>query len=189
MICWDGDDETGARKPWDGPHQDTPGNIALHGRGYCARASIAMVNNFYNGDLTQDQLSYQLFGRFTPRYDLGHNKGTRIADVSNLLAWAVQTGVTYNPGKPTFATIQAWVNQNRPVVVSIPGHAMVLRGWAVALADNPRLPAGTQLVAYNEPTFNRIMWHYYTRTPLTNTWVPIGTPTSRKLEEALQAGP
>lgn len=189
MICWDGDDETGARKPWDGPHQDTPGNIALHGRGNCARASIAMVNHFYNGDLTQDRLSYKIFGMFTPYFDLGHNKGTTGSQISTLLAWAVQTSVTDITTKPSFAQIQGWINQNRPVVVGIPGHAMVLSGFAVTSANHSQLPAGTQLVSYHEPTFQRVMWHRYASTPLIAAWVPTGSPVGRTLEEMLKQDP
>jgi hypothetical protein len=189
MICWDGDDETGVRQPWDGPHQDTPGNIALHGRGNCARASIAMVNHFYNGDLTQDRLSYQLFGMFTPYYDLGHNRGTTGAQITTLLEWAVQTGIIPITTKPTYAQIQRWINQNIAVVVGIPGHAMALRGYLVTSTDHPGLPAGTQLVSYNEPTFQRTIWHRYSTTPLNAVWVPTGTPVGRLLEESLYQDP
>jgi hypothetical protein len=148
-----------------------------------------MVNHFYNGDLTQDRLSYELFGKYTPYFDLGHNKGTTDPETSWLLAWAVQTGVSYTARKPTFAQIQGWIAQNKPVVVGVPGHVMVLVGWEIAGADHPLYPAGTQLVVYNEPTFQRVIREIYSETELDATWVLTGTPAGRKLEETLKQDP
>jgi len=189
MLCWAGDDELGARKPWDGEHQDTPGNIAPHGAGYCARASIAMINHYYNGDLTQDRLSYQHFGSLNRYNQLGHDIGLGWREGANLLSWAVQTPVTLNIGKPTFAQIQAWVNEGRPVMASIPGHAIALRGWGILQRPHPRFPVGTQFVEYNCPTAGRAILQTYASLDLTNTRVPTGVPVGRKLEESLKQDP
>jgi hypothetical protein len=189
MICWYGDDEIGARKPWDGPHQDTAGSHTPHGRNYCARASIAMVNNYYGGDLTQDRISFQLFGHRRHRNDLGHDVPTRDREITNLLDWAVQTNITYISSKPTFAQIQGWVNEGRPVVAGVPGHAIVLRGWATFQGEHPSMPVGTPWVAYNDPWYGFMLWERYDRFNLDAVWVPTGTPDGLVLEPTLKEDP
>jgi hypothetical protein len=189
MLCWDGDDELGARKPWDNIHQDLPGIHSPHGRNYCARASIAMINNYYSGDLTQDRITYEQFKGISPYLELGHDVPLSIANGARLLSWAVQRPVTLTMGKPTFAQIQGWINSGRGVMAGIPRHAIVLRGWAIFQGENPRIPAGTQFVLYNDPWVDRIVWQRYASIELTNTRVPTGNPTGRMMEETLDQDP
>ena len=187
LICWDNDAETGARRPWDGEHADTPGNHSLHGRNYCARASIAMINDFYGGDLTQDRITYEHFGGDAwPLGDLGHNQPLAIDAGRDLLSWSLNdAAVTLTMGKPTFAQIQGWAAEGRPVLAGIPGHAIVLRGWSIYNGTSPSIPRGTQFVIYNDPWDGRMHVERYSSLVLTNTRVPGGTPSGRMQEASV----
>ncbi|HLE80579.1 MAG TPA: papain-like cysteine protease family protein, partial [Dehalococcoidia bacterium] len=183
MLCWDGDDETGARKPWDGPHADTPGNHSNHGRNYCARASIAMINKYYGGDLSQDRLSYEHFKRNgNLQRALGHDVTLGWEEGRALLSWALNNApVTLTVGKPAWAQIQGWTTERRPVLVSIPGHAIVLRGWAIYNGPDPALN-GTRFVIYNDPWDGLMHLQDYNSINLRNFRVPGGTPAGRQQE-------
>ena len=87
LLCWQGDAETGTRRPWDGPHADTPGNHSTHGRNYCARAAISMINHYYGGDLSQDRITYEHFKIFGGKaLALGHDQRLAIVAGQNLLS-------------------------------------------------------------------------------------------------------
>lgn len=191
MICWDGDKEVGTRQPWDGPHADTPGNHSPHGQQNCARASAAMVNDYYGGDLTQDRLSYFLFGGDNwPAADLGHNTPTQVAQVSGMLSWSLNgVGVRTQMGKPSFAQIQAWTTARQPVLAAIPGHAIVLRGWAIYNGPSPDIPRGTRFVFYNDPWTGDLRMARYDSFNLFVTWATRGSPSGRKLEQSLKEDP
>ena len=191
LICWDGDDESGARKPWDGPHADTPGNHSRHGRNYCARASISMINHYYGGDLSQDRITYQHFGQDNwPVGDLGHDKPLTIAAGRNLLSWSLNNAaVNLTMGKPTFEQIQTWTKERKAVMAGVPGHAIVLRGWAIYKSDAGAYPQGTRFVIFNDPWDGRMRVQAYDTMPITNTRVPGGTPSGRKEESSVGEDP
>lgn len=192
LLCWDGDKELGAREPWDGPHADTPGNHSRHGRNYCARASIAMINHYYGGDLTQDRITYHHFGRDNwPVGDLGHDKPLTIAAGKDLLSWSLNNaGVNLTMGKPTFEQIQTWTRERRGVMSGIPGHAIALRGWAIYNGPGADgIPTGTKFVIYNDPWDGRMHVQAYDSMQITNTRVVSGTPSGRKQESSVGEDP
>jgi len=184
LLCWDGDDESGARRPWDGPHADTPANHSDHGRNYCARAAIAMINRYYGGTLSQDRITYEHFKRYgNLNRALGHDKWITIAEGQPLLSWSLNNvAVTTTIGKPTWDQIQGWTTQRKAVKAGIPGHAIVLRGWAVYNGPNASL-AGKRFVLYNDPWDALMKIQDYDSMILTETDVPEGSPTGR-LQEA-----
>ncbi|NIM95372.1 MAG: hypothetical protein GTO18_16880 [Anaerolineales bacterium] len=191
LICWDGDKELGSREPWDGPHNDTPGNHADHGRNYCVRASIAMINHYYGGDLTQDRITYEHWGGDGwPVGDLGHNVPTLNTVARDLMSWALKdTPVTMSRGKPTFNQIKGWIDDGKGVMVWVPGHAIVLRGWAIYNGTHPDIPAGTRYVIYNDPWDARMHVVQYESINLIFYFVPDGTPTGREQESSVKEDP
>jgi hypothetical protein len=192
LLCWDGDKELGAREPWDGPHADTPGNHSRHGRNYCARASIAMINHYYGGDLTQDRITYHHFGRDNwPLGDLGHDKPLAIDAGKNLLSWSLNNAaVNLTMGKPTFEQIQTWTRERRGVMSGIPGHAIALRGWAIYNGPGSGdITTGMKFVIYNDPWDGRMHLQSYDTMPITNTRVVGGTPTGRMQESSVGEDP
>lgn len=191
LLCWDGDDETGARKPWDGPHNDGPGDHALHGRNYCARASSAMINHYYGGDLSQDRITFEHWGGGAlPAGDLGHDIPAPYPVARTLFSWSLNnTPVTLTFAKPTFAQIQAWTTAGTGVMSSIPGHAIVLRGWAIYNGTAAEIPAGTQFVIYNDPWDGLMHVERYADINLVSSFVPGGTPTGRNQEASVTLDP
>ena len=187
MLCWDGDDESGARRPWDGPHTDRPSDHSRHGRNYCARASIAMVNRYYGGDLSQDRLSYKHFSTVNgPLLQaLGHDTPLQIDDGRRLLSWALNDqAIEMSLDKPTFEQLQQWTTEKRPVLSGIPGHAIVLRGVATYVGTNPAL-AGKRFVLWNDPWDAVMKITEYESMAITNTRVPRGNPTGRQQEASV----
>ena len=184
LLCWDGDDESGTRKPWDGPHADTPANHSDHGRNYCARAAIAMINRYYGGTLSQDRITYEHFKRYgNLNRALGHDRYITIAEGQPLLSWSLNNvAVTTTLGKPTWDQIQGWTTERKAVKAGIPGHAIVLRGWAIYNGPNASM-AGKRFVLYNDPWDALMKIQEYDSMILTETDVPAGTPTGR-LQEA-----
>jgi hypothetical protein len=107
------------RDRWDGPHVfgDTL-NPSYRGNGmdnwYCVRASTAMMNAYYGGNLSQDRISYFHFEEWDganppaqkgiPENDLGYRSGIpRYSMQEAVLEWALGTdvtGVSYCPQRP-----------------------------------------------------------------------------------------
>ena len=126
MLWLEGKDETGP-KAWDGIWPWPSG-------GYCARASIAMVNAFYGGKLSQDRISYELFKDVAPgpEHDLALNKGLQDPEIEAGLKFALKAA----PLARGFVTMSDWVaaisaeiDQGRPVVATTNAHAFVVIGY------------------------------------------------------------
>jgi len=94
-------DHTDTRDRWDGPHvnNDTDKFPTFSWNGFdnvmCVRASVAMLNAFYGGNLSIDRISYFIFeenssadypSKGVPEGDLGFGKG---ASSSAALPWAL----------------------------------------------------------------------------------------------------
>jgi len=74
---------------WNVPH--SLGNTNDHDAYYSARASIAMINRYYGGDLSQDRISYEIFKNRYPggEGDLGHGVGFTTIQMTQALRWAL----------------------------------------------------------------------------------------------------
>lgn len=98
----------GSRDRWDGPHVFSGGEPSFKWNGYdnfyCVRASVAMLNDYYGGNLYQDRISYYTFeewasqpgaglstlGLNTPEDDMGFSRGIGIeVDQIQTLSWAL----------------------------------------------------------------------------------------------------
>ncbi|HEX2897397.1 MAG TPA: lamin tail domain-containing protein, partial [candidate division Zixibacteria bacterium] len=123
--------ETGTHA-WDvaHPNQSPPG--CPHDNWYCARASVAMVNAKYGGDLSQDRISYHVCSplRAQPEGDYGHNIGLSDAQVTTALSWALNgAAINYQlvaAGSFTFAQIKGWIDSLDCFVAAVPGHCLVI---------------------------------------------------------------
>lgn len=167
MVCLDGDPETGPGA-WDTAHA-SPGT---HGSNYCVRASISMLAAYYGGQLSQDRISYHIFGGGPPEGDLGHNRGVLQSGITEVVSWALGVHVPAQSGKPTFVQIQSWIDDERPVLALIPGHIRVIDGYLEALrpGEDP-----WQFVHLLDP-WNQAQWVLYADDPITSVWVgPPGT--------------
>jgi hypothetical protein len=167
LVCLDGDPETGPLR-WDAPHPSR----GTHGHRYCVPASLSMVASYYGGTLSQDRISYQIFGGGAPEGDLGHNRGVLRGEVAGVLSWALGVPVSAQPGKPTFDQLSTWIDAGRPILASIPGHMRVVDGYLEA-----NRPGGDawQFIHLLDP-WSQAQWVRYADDPITSVWVgPPGT--------------
>lgn len=134
---------------WNLPH--TPETANAHDAAYSARASIAMVNRYFGGDLSQDRISYQIW---KTKYagaegDLGHGVGFKTVDVTTALRWSLNGAMTqYGAWAPGFDYIKQEIDAGQPVVVSFsPAIAYrecaVIAGYVILTLYNggPPMPA------------------------------------------------
>lgn len=124
MLCLDGDREDGANA-WDSEHE----NRGTHGNMYCARATMAMMASYYESDLSQDRISFEIFKAGDPEGDLGHNIGVSAEKIDQIINWSLGLTVPRQTGKPTFDEIKAWIGNNQPIYSVIPGHARLINGY------------------------------------------------------------
>ena len=124
MLCLDGDNEAGTH-PWNAPHADR----GTHGRNYCVRASVAMIADYYGGNLSQDRITYETFKGGSPTGDLGHDVPFTGTQARASLSWALGVNSPAHFGKPSFSQIQNWIDDGRALRVVIPGHSRVIDGY------------------------------------------------------------
>jgi hypothetical protein len=91
LFCINCSDGRSDGHVWDADHGayiDT----CWHCKMYCTRASVAMVNRYYSGSISQDDISYQFRDKYRnqPNNHLGHNYGL---DYLEPLAWSLSLGV------------------------------------------------------------------------------------------------
>jgi len=130
---------------WDGEHDQSTIHVCncLHCSWYCVRASIAMINNYYGGDLLQDRISYQIFKDWRPEADsdLGHGAGVYPNSVPPTLAWALNNVAELDiPIKINLLTSLTWgilkneIDAGRPLYITwgeggLGTHASVINGY------------------------------------------------------------
>ena len=118
----------------------------------CAQASVAMVNHFFGGDLSQDRLGYELYkGRQPgPEEDLNHGYGFSPEDVTRLLTFALGAApIRAEPGRTpdeVWADVTASIDAGRPVVAAGLTHVFVMTGYEIT--------GGKRLISFNDP------WNY-----------------------------
>lgn len=176
MLCLDGDAETGSNA-WDSEHA----SIGEHGNMYCARATMAMMASYYGSNLSQDRISFEIFGQDDPEGDLGHDVGVSAEDIDNIVNWSLGSQINRQSGKPSFENIKTWVDDERPIYSVIPGHARLIIGYR---------EINLGLITYKQIRLldpgNRAKWVFYGFDDIIAFWVgpsgPDGAP-NRRMEE------
>ena len=134
MLCLDGDPEMG-NFAWDRPHAGR----GVHGGNYCVRASVSMLASYYGGKLSQDRVSYEIFGGGAPEGDLGHNIPVTYQQAVDVLSWALGVSVPAQLGKPTFDQLKAWIDADRPLHAPIKNHSRIIDGyWEFTSGSGPQ---------------------------------------------------
>jgi hypothetical protein len=114
----------------------------------CALASIAMLASFYSGELSQDRIGFELRkgDQAGPERDLNYGRGLELAEVSQMLGWALSTQVVgeravgaggdWGELSPDamWTTLTKEIDAERPLIVRIQhatggGHAMAGIGY------------------------------------------------------------
>ncbi|MHB9034186.1 MAG: hypothetical protein ACYC6L_14195, partial [Anaerolineae bacterium] len=141
LLCLDGDNE----QEWDKPAPCTQPPCAdntklIHGKGYCARASIRMMASYYGGSLSMDRISYYVKQEWAgntrpgtndndPNNDLGHDAGFWPEESTAGISWALGNTIPMISGKPDFSVITATIDSGAPILFRRPGHMMVIDGY------------------------------------------------------------
>ncbi len=144
MLYLDGMPELGQAR-WDSAHEDdgdwivgngTPVRVHRLDHNYCVRASLAMLASYYGGALSQDRISFEIYGTGPPEGDLGYPvpnpTGVQLVTAAN---WALNGPSIQGFSNPSYAQIKAWIDADRPIVanVTLPGgvpHVRLIGGYA-----------------------------------------------------------
>ena len=133
MLLLESKNENGPHA-WDVPHPEMdPTDPADNAN--CALASIAMINAYLGGDLSQDRLGYELYKDVWPgpEYDLNYGYGLNAAQEEQLLTFALEAAPTYRSEPETldtfWAEVQWEIDAGRPIFGTKPGHAFVITGY------------------------------------------------------------
>lgn len=181
--CSEGERDKPETHPWDGPHPDAS-PTCVHDNNYCARASIAMVNARYGGDLSQDRISYHYFKEINdripgPEGDLGHGEWMVGNDFVNSISWALNNEHIDSKSQPvggfTFNQMKGWVDQLDCFVTNLPGHVVVTDGYAELSTPSGKL---IQAVFIHDPARGPYTKKIY-------AWQNIGVPQPGGITDAI----
>lgn len=156
-IAWD----PGLKHLWDNDHGKLEEKDPADNSN-CVLASLAMINHFFSGNLSQDRIGYQVFKNKGPGPELDLNYGVGLTDDEIDAAYAFALGkspnhVTIGPNETEAAYLEGlWagvvglIDSDIPILAVLPGnpmnHAVVIVGYAMT-------PDGKRFIVINDP------WH------------------------------
>lgn len=116
--------------------------VSDHDKNYCAHAASRMINNYYGGNLTQDELAFRASiyegggGTGVPELDIRHEETTPWDACWDGFKWALgnPSGALELTTLPSDADIKSYIDSNRPmwwgVAWTLGGaHVMVVSGY------------------------------------------------------------
>jgi len=187
LLCLDGCDAG----DWDCDHAATELADDEHGSKNCVRAGISMMASCYNGGrtLSQDRIAFYTEvenvpgGSASPEDDLAHVLGMSSTQAeTEALEWALGTTVDAYPGAPSFAQLEQWLDQGRPVMVRVSlfggfGHVRVIDGYGTSSGNQ-------SCVHVLDPALDA---RWTTLDPnITHAWVgPVDAPAARSDEASV----
>jgi hypothetical protein len=147
MLLLESKRETGAHA-WDVAHPGLDRSDPADAMN-CVLASVAMINNSMGGDLSQDRIGYEIHKDFWagPEYDLNYGSGLYAFQTAQALAFALGAEASYHPtgesAEALWEEITYEIDQGRPILATIPGHAFVVTGY--------RESGAHKIIAINDP--------------------------------------
>lgn len=165
MLLLESKNETGAHA-WDVDHQALDRSDPADNSN-CVLASIAMINAFYGGDLSQDRIGFEVLKETLPgpEWDLMYGRGFYRDETTAALAFALEGESVFRPEPETldilWADIQLEIDAGAPILAAQkPGHAIVITGYYE--------DASTRYVMINDPWWgayavdiDAVTWKYY----------------------------
>jgi hypothetical protein len=110
LVCISGCPQTGAHA-WDNDHGSKG---CAHESAYCSQASIAVLTDYFGGNVSQDRLSYEV--RQGLSKELCHNQVMLEFESEAALKWALNDATITVDDTPTFAEIKSYICDGRPMV-------------------------------------------------------------------------
>lgn len=134
---------------WDRPNVEAD-RLEYHEQNRCWAIAIQVMNHFYGGNLTQDEIVYK--GKIldydfhvAPFLNSGGDMDYETLDPLTgdptggsveAMKWALKVEkLNYTKGAPSYETVKNAIDHNKLVFVGIPKHVMVIYGY-VGAADN-----------------------------------------------------
>jgi hypothetical protein len=152
----------------------------------CVLASVAMINHFYGGNLSQDRIGYDVLQRRGgnppgPEGDLVWIHGIPDTEVADAFQFAL--GGAFATGLMTpddmWATIVAQIDAGRPMGASNAEHAYVVTGYEVA--------DGNRLIFINDPWKGTTYRDNIDGGATLQLWLMPESPTVRRQEAGVTA--
>ena len=123
---------------WDRPNLETV--IEPHESSRCWAAAIEVMNHFYGGNLTQDEIVYKAkFKDNDPLLSPFYKDASKLTDpntneptgeTATTLKWALHTDVlNYHTGTPSYAIIKNAIDRGKLIYIDVEKHAMVIYGY------------------------------------------------------------
>lgn len=140
----------------------------------CALASTVMVNRFAGGTLSQDRLGYEIRKDdvpANPAWDLNYGRGLQLDQINHVLGFAFN-GATVTRHTPTTADafwemVTREIDAQRPVVIRVPGHAVVIAGYYQFSLTGPN----ARFVTINDPWSGRHLVNLSRMRRVTHYWL------------------
>ena len=124
---------------WDRPNLDAI-KYELHENSRCWAIAIEIINHFYGGNLTQDEIVYKAkFKDNDPLLSPFYKDGSSLIDQNTkeltgetaiALKWALHTDVlNYSTGAPSYSIVRNAIDNGKLVFISVSEHDMVIYGY------------------------------------------------------------
>ena len=131
---------------WDRPNLEAT-SYEPHENSRCWAVAIEVMNHYYGGNLTQDEIVYRAKFKendplLSPFYrDAGVMKidsatGALVGSTSETLKWALRVkSLNYQEGAPSYATVKNAIDQKKLVFIGVHEHNMVIYGYVGDASD------------------------------------------------------
>ncbi len=154
----------------------------------CALASTVMVNRFAGGNLSQDRIGYELRKADVadnPAWDLNYGRGLQLDQINQVLTFAFN-GAAVARHTPTtadafWAMVTREIDAQRPIVIRVPNHAVVIAGYYQFSLTGPN----ARFVTINDPWSGRHLVNLSRMRRVTHYWLVADTSNPRNDEATL----
>lgn len=121
---------------WDRPHYEQH-SAETKEYNHCWLVAAQVINHLYKGNITQDEIEFAVrFDETEPLMSPFSVAGADSGDAMKALKFALRTDSLIKiQGSPSYEVVKQEIDNNRPIYVSIPKHAMVIFGY-VGTSDN-----------------------------------------------------
>ncbi len=148
MLLLEHDVPSGAPHPWDANHRDLDEDDAADNMN-CSLASLAMMNHFAGGDLSQDRIGYEIFKSLAPgpEHDLMYgrlvNGATELPIIYQFALGTAYAAQARGDVDALWNSIKRQIERGKPVLAVRPGHAFVIVGYKIS--------SGDRVIVVNDP--------------------------------------
>lgn len=131
---------------WDRPNLEAT-SYEPHENSRCWAVAIEVMNHYYGGNLTQDEIVYRAkfkendpllspFYRDAGVMEIDSATGALVGSTSETLKWALHVNsLNYQEGAPSYATVKNAIDHGKLVFIGVHEHNMVIYGYVGDASD------------------------------------------------------